>query len=33
MHRIVEAVAKQGRLIPVEPVARSQIAIRTPNLA
>jgi O-antigen biosynthesis protein len=33
MHRIVEAVAKQGRLIPAEPVARSQIAIRTPNLA
>jgi F0F1-type ATP synthase membrane subunit c/vacuolar-type H+-ATPase subunit K len=28
MHRIVEAVAKQARLIPVEPVARSPLPIR-----
>ena len=31
MHRIVEAVAKQSHLIPVESVARSPVPIRTPS--
>jgi GT2 family glycosyltransferase len=31
MHRIIEAVAKQARLVPVAPVARSSLPIRAPN--
>jgi glycosyltransferase involved in cell wall biosynthesis len=31
MHRIIEAVAKQARLIPVAPAARSSAPIRVPN--
>ena len=31
MHRIIEAVAKQARLIPVESVAPSPLLIRTPR--
>jgi O-antigen biosynthesis protein len=31
MHRIIEAVAKQARLVPVEPVARAPLPIRAPS--
>ena len=31
MHRIIEAVAKQVPLIPVEPLARAALPIRTPR--
>jgi O-antigen biosynthesis protein len=31
MHRIIEAVAKQARLIPLEPVARTALPIRAPR--
>jgi hypothetical protein len=31
MHRIIEAVAKQACLIPVEPVERSPMPVRAPS--
>ena len=31
MHRIIEAVAKQARLVPVEPVAKTLLPIRAPR--
>jgi len=31
MHRIIEAVAKQVPLIPVEPLARAPLPIRAPS--
>jgi hypothetical protein len=31
MHRIVEAVAKQAQLVPVEPLARAPLPIRAPR--
>jgi hypothetical protein len=33
MHRIIEAVAKQARLVPVEPVAQTPLSIRAPRPA
>jgi hypothetical protein len=31
MHRIIEAVAKQAHLLPVEPIARSSLPTRATN--
>jgi hypothetical protein len=31
MHRIIEAVASQARLVPLEPVARGPLVIAAPN--
>jgi hypothetical protein len=31
MHRIIEAVAKQARLVPVAPVARTPLLVQRPR--